>query len=852
MACVREHLMKHRLAAVYTAAVLMFGTWLSPSLAAAQDQTNQTTPAAAAAAATPQNATEGAGQLQEVVVTAERRATDVQTTPIAVTALSGNQLQELHLNNVSDLQSTVPSFQVMDESGYFNDMNIRGMGQTTNQPIVNPGVAMFRDGILMAEPISQSEPMFDIHDTEVLEGPQGTFIGGPATAGAVLINSNNPDLTGFNGFVDGQLGNYTDTKIDGAVNLPVTDTFAARVAFNYEQRNSFFRDNNAIQTDGPSQPIIDPGHVDNHQIRLSLLWKPSESFQVTGKAEYSDILTGGEPAEPNPATYTTLFGSVGGTGCTVTGSVIGNCSVGTLQHSQYYYPGETPYALEYYGTQMQEDELFDRFDLELRYTLPDGIVLRSLTGRVHIDIHHQTDQSYGPEDAGYFFHEIGPDDNYASEEVNVISPTTGPLTWIAGGFWMYRDTPVFVDSYTVNPVAVGTPGTINGYYDAVEQPNLVAVVGSDSIERIMGAFGQVQWQMTNTLQWQLGLRENWDNNFSVNNPQPCLDVGQTLPNPYQCGTGVYSINYAGGQIASYTQRALSIAGGHWTDSVPTGKLNLSWTPLQGQNFYVFYAQGYKSGGVNNTSTDHHYFQPEHVHDYEAGWKGRLFDGHMLTQVGLYYIDYDGLQYNIFDPVENGDTGEGEVVENLGPSKIKGIEISEQARFGHFGVNLGFDYNDSSLGGITAVPDTFLPPGFNSGLGHPQCLAGMSYSPGQTCFNYTPYEVNVGGEETPYGPKVTANISVDYAFTFGNGAVVDPRLTFSHTDKQYASIFQNPYTEMGERNLLDGSIDYTKGPWLVQLWGKNLTNQTYIVGDTITNVFYGAPRTAGLRATYTWR
>ena len=288
-----------------------------------------------------------------------------------------------------------------------------------------------------------------------------------------------------------------------------------------------------------------------------------------------------------------------------------------------------------------------------------------------------------------------------------------------------------------------------------------------------------------------------------------------------------------GRISNYRQVAPSIAGSHYTDSVPTGEINLSWVPVTGQNFYVFYAQGYKAGGVNNTSTDHHYFDPEHVHDYEAGWKGRLLGGRMLAQVGLYYIAYDGLQYNVFDPAENNDTSTGEVVQNLGPSKIKGIEISEQGRFGS----------------IRAVPDTFLPPGFNSGLGHPQCVAGHMYAPGQTCFDYTPYEIDVGGEENPYGPKITANISVDYAFPVGNSSTLDPRLTFSHTDSQYASIFQSPYTEMGARSLLDGSIDFTHGSWLVQLWGKNLTNQTYVVGDTITNVFYGAPQTVGLRANY---
>ncbi|HTY49534.1 MAG TPA: TonB-dependent receptor plug domain-containing protein, partial [Steroidobacteraceae bacterium] len=99
-------------------------------------------------------ATAGSGSsdvLQEVVVTAERRATDVQSTPIAVTAVSGDQLQTLHLNNISDLQTTVPSFQSNDEAGFFNSINIRGIGNSAITPIIATGVAVFRDGLLMSE-----------------------------------------------------------------------------------------------------------------------------------------------------------------------------------------------------------------------------------------------------------------------------------------------------------------------------------------------------------------------------------------------------------------------------------------------------------------------------------------------------------------------------------------------------------------------------------------------------------------------------------------------------------------------------------------------------------------------------
>ncbi|HEX4025862.1 MAG TPA: TonB-dependent receptor [Steroidobacteraceae bacterium] len=841
--------MSHRkVATVVSAAVaLAVIVWLPSRAVRAQDAQNGQTPAAQndQSGQVAQNAAT-AGALQEVVVTAERRATDVQTTPIAVTAISGQQLTELHLNDISDLQTTVPSFQVMDEAGYFNDMNIRGMGQTTNQPIVAPGVAVFRDGLLMAEPIAQDEPLFDIHDTEVLEGPQGTFVGASSTAGAVEINTNDPTFNGLHGYVDSQLGNYSDVKVDGAVNLPVSDTFAARLAFNSEQRHSFYSDAGSVLTPGqPEQSITDPGHVDNRQVRLSMLWKPTDKFQALGKFEYSEIETGGEPAEPNPATYSTLFGAgaqAGGINAGCTGGVAGSpqlvCALpGTVAHSQYYYPGELPFVLNYYGTNQEETEYQQHFGLELRYTLDNGIVLRSLTGHVWIDIDHIDNNSYGPQNAGEFYHLIGggPGDNYYSEQLEAISPTTGKFNWIAGGFWMYRDTPVFVNVQSVS--APYLPYTL---------PGVDVLAGSSAVERIMGLYGQLNWEFTDTLQLSVGVRGNWDNNFNYNNPNYDTNLGATTPTTE--GTGTYLVHYnANNAPSGYTLIAESIAQGHYSDSVPTGKVNLSWTPVTGQNFYVFYARGYKSGGVNASSTDHPTFGTETVNDYEAGWKGRLLDGRLLTQVGLYYIAYDGLQDSIFDADENNDTTTGDVVENLTPSKIYGIEVSEQAKIGHFGVNMGLDYNHSALGAIEAVPDYALPPGFNSPLSHPQCL-GATPTPG--CFNYTPYEVNVSGEENPYGPEITANVSVDYAIPVGNGAL-DPRVTFSHTDKQYVSIFETPYNEMGSRNLWNGNLDYVTGRWNLQLYATNIFNKTYVLGNTGTDVFYGAPRQFGFHGTYTF-
>lgn len=185
--------------------------------------------------------------------------------------------------------------------------------------------------------------------------------------------------------------------------------------------------------------------------------------------------------------------------------------------------------------------------------------------------------------------------------------------------------------------------------------------------------------------------------------------------------------------------------------------------------------------------------------------------------------------------------------NLAASTVYGLEVSEQSRFGGLGVNIGADYTHSALGAVRTLNSSALPPSWGSPTPLPQCLAGHTYAAGTACFNYTPYLVNVSGEENPFAPQLTANISVDYNFNTGIG-VVDPRVTFSHTDQQYASIFENQYNLMQARNLLSASVDWIVNKWDVQLYGTNLTDQIYIIAGG-NPLYYGAPRQGGLQATY---
>jgi iron complex outermembrane receptor protein len=795
--------------------------------------------AAAADAGSDSAAPAAAGdQLQEVVVTAERRDVSLLQTPIAITAVSGQAILENHLIDVNSLQQVTPAFSVNDQGGYFQSVNIRGIGNTALDPAITTGVAVFRDGLLQAETIGQEYPLYDIADTEVLEGPQGTLVGASSTAGAVQINSANPNFRGINGFVDTTFATYSDKKVTGAVNMPVTDTLALRVAFNTEYRGSFYRSEGAaLQGPGTVDPINDPGQVQNINLRIGALWRPTDAFQALFKYEYNRSNTGGEPAEPITSTYTSLF-----SGCTANGangSIV--CpSSGAPSHTPFYYPGEQPFVLDYGSTDTEEISFNQRFNLELRYTFADGVIFRSQTGVQQFGFNHIAWNSYGPYNAGYIWHELH-NDQYFSEEVNLISPTTGKLNWIVGAFAFYRNTPVelanqiYVPPYQL-PIAAATPS------EYANMSPLLELLGTvNGVARTGAVFAQVGWHFTDTLQLQLGLRENWDDNFNQQDASDGIYLFPFVPPNQLPGTTISTSCVPGG-----SKVACWFNGGRFTDAVPTGKVNLSWTPVPTQNFFVFYARGYKSGGANgnNTASDPYpTFAPEHVNDWELGWKGSLLDNHLQTQLGLYYMNYQGMQYPVYDIYS---PSQAQLVENLAASTIDGIEFSAQSRFGRAGINVGVDYNHSSLGAVTALNNAYLPGntpfGFNQASGPAQCPATAATA---GCFNYLPYEQKLSGEQMPFSPKFTANVTVDYGFPIG-ASTLRPRITYNHSDGQYASLFEDAYSYLGPHDLIGANLDFEVGPWLFEAYGTNLTNQLYLSGKTATVQYYGAPRQVGFR------
>jgi len=376
-----------------------------------------------------------AGQptVTELVVTAEHRSTNLQKTSVAASVLTGADLTTRAVNTVDQIQFVTPSASV-ENSGQSNNLNIRGIGKSETASTTVVGVIIYRDGLATFPGFFQDEPFYDISSIEVLRGPQGTFQGQNATGGAVIVNTMSPSLSGFNGYIQGQYGNYNDGQIRGAVNMPITDTLALRIAVNDEYHDSF------AQVTGPYTGH--PGRLLEWNARIGLLWQPNSNLKVVFKNEYSYIDQGGYISSPQTANYD-LF-------------TIGNNA-----------------------NNLQIDRVF-RSVLTADYTLDNGIDIRSISGFQHAGGALEED-SDGTNGTGLLSYETFQDrafEDIWSQELNVISPDSGFVRWIGGLYYQHDATTIPPNGGFTDEVI---PGVVYGTLNATYSRETVAGFGQGSL-----------------------------------------------------------------------------------------------------------------------------------------------------------------------------------------------------------------------------------------------------------------------------------------------------------------------------------------------------------------------------------
>ncbi|WP_432788099.1 TonB-dependent receptor [Novosphingobium rhizosphaerae] len=426
---------------------------------------------------------------------------------------------------------------------------------------------------------------------------------------------------------------------------------------------------------------------------------------------------------------------------------------------------------------------------ELKYEFDNGITLRSLTGYQDKTIEQDYD-----DDASQLAGNLT--DYYArerqfSQEINLISPTSGRFDWILGGY---------LQKNTINAALILNPA------------GFPVDIKNDVHKTTTGIFAQGNYELTDQLEVQLGVRYS----TYKTNATGFVKIGRGILSP------------DGIQVSDLT--------GAYDDGRMTGKIALNYKLDRNNLLYVFAARGYKPGGFNSSISS---FGPETVNNYEIGWKSTLADGHVRLQVDAFYNDYKSFQFEIIN-TSSGLNG----VANLPNAKIKGIEAQLQAKFGGFSADASLAYVNSKLPAFQTVNPLLLPPGSVGQLG-PQCPAGTPNGP--TCFNYGPFTRTAGNGPNLLSPEWTYNLGAQYEFQLGGGVTFTPRVNYAYQGSQFTRFFYNPVTDkLQSRGLLSARAVLDFGHWELEAYGRNLTNEEYVSGQTGSNEFYGAPREYGVR------
>lgn len=219
--------------------------------------------------------TADASQIQEVVVTATRRAEAVQNIPIAVTVISGDQFRQTNFKNPIDLQYLSPSIQVSASGGI--GFNVRGVGTNSFNLATEQTVGLSVDGVISGFVDDIGGDLSDAARVEVLRGPQGTQFGKNASGGLISITTKKPTFDGFHFDGRASYGEHNDTNDSLRINVPLSDTLAFSLLGSYQSRDGFIYN--------PVRKVTE-GKQEQWALKGKLLWKPTDNFSIYTIVDY--------------------------------------------------------------------------------------------------------------------------------------------------------------------------------------------------------------------------------------------------------------------------------------------------------------------------------------------------------------------------------------------------------------------------------------------------------------------------------------------------------------------------------------------------------------------------------------
>ncbi|QQN75126.1 TonB-dependent receptor [Croceicoccus sp. YJ47] len=773
------------------------------------------------------------GGLGEILVTATRRSTDLQATPVAVSAVDSQLIDQAAPRDVGDLAAFVPNFSAATIAN-FNAASfaMRGVGQTSIIVYFEPPVAVLVDDFVVPSVQTQLLDTFDVEQVEVLRGPQGTLFGKNTTGGVVTVRTKRPELGFIGAEVRGEYGDFGTTRLQGAVNVPIGDVAALRLVGGYEQSDGYYK-NGACY--GPVTGFVPNkfqgqegclngeslGGKDVWQARAKLLVEPttrlSALFQYEWIRDRSDVVP----------------------------SVNVN----------YLYEGDTPLLTDLLGLtdpNAQDTDPLDRAAYTDRFVNTvelrngqrisvDGVygnidydfdfgTLTSVSGyrfqRSRIPNSYAGATAVAPDGTRLSFFDASRDDDRKTyqQEIRFASDLGGAFDFVAGGFYQ-KDKIDFCVSQLLGFLDLTSGPLPFGNWNST--PYILCNAQNATSKAL---FAEGTFEVTDRLSLTVGGRYTWEDKTWRGRQQtfipafgggfdPAITIDEALDaSVYDYPAGVVTVDASARE--------------------PTYRASLSYEANPDLFFYGTYSHGFKGGGFNDQIGGFAAFgddldafrtaaratEPEKADSFEAGVKSEFLNNRLRFNLTGFYVKYDDLQKQLNVPiVVNGQPNQVTVFVNAASAEVKGLEMEASAS----------PFDGLTLRAVAGYQDGEYKEYDAPNAGYDLSTAPLDRAPKWQWTLDGTYNMAVGASH-----DLTFNASAAYTGRNLNTQAIDDPLGNTFLDA---------------RTLVNASITFAEFDerYFIRLIGRNLTDERYRVGiqnvaGLWVNAQYGPPRYFGVQ------
>ena len=757
----------------------------------------------------------GGAQLEEIVVTAQKRSEAVQKVPIAITALSAEALRERSVTGIADLRSATPNvnFGQTAQGSSTTAISIRGVVSTDIQLSVEQPVATYVDGVYQATAIGSAVMLGpDISRIEVLRGPQGTLYGRNSIGGAVNLITQAP-TNDFDARVMAGFGNYKQAQLQAMVNVPIIkDVLSARLNYGYDARGGLTYD---VSTGRPL------GNFKTNFMRGQLKYEPNDRLQVIARAEYFVSHTGGNVLQTTfltpPSFRAPLTPNTNAALAFTAGAIALGLAPTQANYDRVWQtfqacgaggrPNFTPRCLTPVGNDSRGRYRQVDGSVTINYHLTDNISIKSITGIA--DFKQNSGQDYDVSPYQVLFSLAKPYGKSFTQEVQVNGTLFDDKLKFATGLFYYD---LHSNDTAENQALAGITGATSRSF-----------LWAPHHDRSVGPYAQATYSVTDALRITGGLR------YSKEKKDVAVTQLQSRPAgvPFAC-----TIPFANADCRNFVKDS-------W--SAVDYTVGFDYDVRPDVLFYGRLAKGFQAGCINErsaTGVPLLPFDPQTAINYELGVKSEWLDHRLRLNLSVFQQNVKDAQKGVPSTFIVGGTPVSVVQTiNAASERIRGAEFE-----------------------ITAVPVQHLTLQANVGYLDTHYNKFLASGP------LGPNTLDLSDQPFTNAPKWTIGFSPSYVVPTDFGQIRF-QLDYSWQSSQaLAPLLSYPtvipgdiYTVQKAYGLLNGRVAFKiKDKTEIAVWGKNLTDRRYfnsaldIAGSLgFTNAKVGDPRTFGMQITRDW-